>query len=97
MHLHNDGDVHRDGLFWRDGSYPPYPPAEMKKMDQVIATIYRHGMKTAPYFSNHELRQSTEEFTGGPASSTTRATSAPTTTGRMDAPPRRARRNHDSA
>lgn len=62
MHLHNDGDVHGDGLFWRDGSYPPYPPEEMKKMDQVIATIHRYGMKTAPYFSNHELHQSTEEF-----------------------------------
>jgi hypothetical protein len=62
MHLHNDGDAHGDGLFWRDGSYPPYPPAEMKKMDQVIAAIHRHGMKTAPYFSHHELHQSTEEF-----------------------------------
>jgi len=31
MHLHNDGDGNRDGLFWRDGSYPPYPPAEMKR------------------------------------------------------------------
>ena len=62
MHLHNDGDSNRDGLFWRDGSYPPYPPEEMKKMDKVIETIHKHGMKTAPYFSNHELHQSTEEF-----------------------------------
>ncbi|MCW5980404.1 MAG: hypothetical protein KIT09_20140 [Bryobacteraceae bacterium] len=62
MHLHNDGDHHRDGMFWRDGSYPPYPPGEMKKMDGVIATIQKYGMKTAPYFSHHELHQSTEEF-----------------------------------
>ncbi len=62
MHLHNDGDAHGDGLFWRDGSYPPYPPEEMKKMDRVIATIHKYGMKTAPYFSNHELHQSTPEF-----------------------------------
>jgi len=62
MHLHNDGDHHGDGLFWRDGSYPPYPAEEMKKMDQTIALIHKHGMKTAPYFSNHELHQSTDEF-----------------------------------
>ncbi len=62
MHLHNDGDSLGDGLFWRDGSYPPYPPEEMKKMDQTISLIHKYGMKTAPYFSNHELHQSTEEF-----------------------------------
>ena len=63
MHLHNDGDSNKDGLFWRDGSYPPYPPEEMKKMDKVIETIQKYGLKTVPYFSNHELHQSTEEFT----------------------------------
>jgi len=62
MHLHNDGDANRDGLFWRDGSYPPYPPAEMKKMDAVIDTIHKYGMKTAPYFSNHEFHPSNEVF-----------------------------------
>jgi hypothetical protein len=62
MHLHNDGDSEADGLFWRDGSYPPYPAEEMRKMEAVIANIHKYGMKTAPYFSNHELHQSTEEF-----------------------------------
>lgn len=62
MHLHNDGDANRDGLFWRDGSYPPYPPEEMKKMDAVIDTIHKYGMKTAPYFSNHEFHPSNEVF-----------------------------------
>jgi len=62
MHLHNDGDAHRDGMFWRDGSYPPYPPEQMQRMDAVIATIQKYGIKTAPYFSNHELHQSTGEF-----------------------------------
>lgn len=62
MRLHNDGDGNGDGLFWRDGSYPPYPPAEMKKMDKVIETCHRYGIKVAPYFSNHELNQSTPEF-----------------------------------
>ena len=62
MRLHNDGDSKGDGLYWRDGSYPPYPPAEMKKMDEVIATCHKYGIKVAPYFSNHELNQSTPEF-----------------------------------
>jgi hypothetical protein len=62
MRLHNDGDSNRDGLFWRDGSYPPYPPEEMKKMEKVIETCHKYGLKVAPYFSNHELHQSTEEF-----------------------------------
>ncbi len=25
VHCHNDGDCYDDGLFWRDGSYPPTP------------------------------------------------------------------------
>jgi len=61
MHLHNDGGKW-DDLFWRDGSYPPYPPAEMKKMDTVIETMHKYGIKTVPYFSNHELHSSTEVF-----------------------------------
>jgi hypothetical protein len=59
--LHNDGPA-RDGLFWRDGSYPPYPPEEMKKMDQVIDLCHKYGIKIAPYFSNHELFGTVEEY-----------------------------------
>lgn len=59
--LHNDGPT-RDGLFWRDGSYPPYPPEEMKKMDQVIDLCHKYGIKIAPYFSNHELFGTVEEY-----------------------------------
>jgi len=62
MRLHNDGDSNRDGLYWRDGSYPPYPPEEMKKMEKVIETCHKYGIKVIPYFSNHELNQSTQEF-----------------------------------
>jgi hypothetical protein len=62
MTLHNDGDAHGDGLFWRDGTYPPYPPEEMKKMEHVLKTCHDCGIKTLPYFSNHELHQSTEAF-----------------------------------
>ena len=62
MRVHNDGDANGDGLYWRDGSYPPYPPAELKKMNQVIDTCHKYGIKVVPYFSNHELNQSTPEF-----------------------------------
>ncbi|HUZ47255.1 MAG TPA: DUF6259 domain-containing protein [Terriglobia bacterium] len=62
MTLHNDGDSNGDGLYWRDGTYPPYPPAQMKKMEHVIETCHKYGIKTMPYFSNHELNQSTKAF-----------------------------------
>jgi hypothetical protein len=62
MTIHNDGDRFKDGLFWRDGSYPPYPPDVMKKMDENIALVHQSGIRIAPYFSNHELHQSTEAF-----------------------------------
>jgi len=60
--IHNDGDRFKDGLFWRDGSYPPYPPDVMKKMDENIDLCHQLGIRIAPYFSNHELHQSTEAF-----------------------------------
>ncbi|MGH2509387.1 MAG: DUF6259 domain-containing protein, partial [Ktedonobacteraceae bacterium] len=62
MTLHNDGDRYHDGLYWRDGSWPPYPPDQMKKMAGVISNCHKHGIKTVPYFSCHELNQSTPEF-----------------------------------
>lgn len=51
-----------DKMFWRDGTYPPYPPEEMKKMDKVIETSHRHGIKVVPYFSAKELHPSADEF-----------------------------------
>lgn len=60
--IHNDGDAYGDGLFWRDGSYPPYPPDVMKKMDAMLGWCRKHGVRIAPYFSNHELHQSTKAF-----------------------------------
>jgi len=60
VHCHNDGDYYDDGLFWRDGSYPPYP--DMDKYDQVIAECHRAGIRVATYFSNKELHPSTREF-----------------------------------
>ena len=60
VHCHNDGDYYGDGLFWRDGSYPPYP--DMEKYDKVIADCHRVGIRVATYFSNKELHPSTKEF-----------------------------------
>lgn len=62
MTLHDDGDIYSDGLYWRDGSWPPYPPDQMKKMAGVIENCHKHRIKTVPYFSCHELNQSTPEF-----------------------------------
>jgi hypothetical protein len=60
VHCHNDGDYYEDGLFWRDGSYPPYP--DMDRYDKVIADCRAAGIRTATYFSNKELHPSTKEF-----------------------------------
>ena len=60
VHCHNDGDYYDDGLFWRDGSYPPYP--DMDKYDQVIADCHKVGIRVATYFSNKELHPSTPLF-----------------------------------
>jgi hypothetical protein len=62
MTLHDDGDVNHDGLYWRDGDWPPYPPEQMQRMAEVIETCHQQGIKTVPYFSNHELNQATSEF-----------------------------------
>jgi len=62
VHCHNDGDALGDGLFWRDGSYPPYPPEEMKKYDRTIDLCHANGIRVATYFSNKELHPSTQAF-----------------------------------
>jgi len=60
VHCHNDGDYYNDGLFWRDGSYPPYP--DMDRFDKVLTDCRRVGIRSATYFSNKELHPSTKEF-----------------------------------
>ena len=60
VHCHNDGDYYGDGLFWRDGSYPPYP--DMDRFNEVIADCHRRGIRVATYFSNKELHPDTKEF-----------------------------------
>jgi len=60
VHCHNDGDYFDDGIFWRDGSYPPYP--DMDRYDQVLLDCRKAGIRTATYFSNKELHPTTEAF-----------------------------------
>lgn len=60
VHCHNDGDYYSDGLFWRDGSYPPYP--DMERYDKMLTDCRQAGIRSATYFSNKELHPSTKEF-----------------------------------
>lgn len=62
MRLHNDGDKRSDGIFWRATDYPPYPPDEMKKMDDALAQAREAGIHVVPYFSPLEYHPETEGF-----------------------------------
>jgi hypothetical protein len=62
VHCHNDGDALGDGLFWRDGSYPPYPPEDMKKYDRTIDLCHKYGIRVGTYFSNKELHPTTQDY-----------------------------------
>jgi hypothetical protein len=61
-HFHHDGDSFRDGLFWRDGTYPPFGPDDMAEYDRVIADCHDHGIRVATYFSNKQLHPSTADW-----------------------------------
>ena len=61
-HFHHDGDTFRDGLFWRDGSYPPFGAEDMAEYDRVICTCQEHGIRVATYFSNKELHPTTDAY-----------------------------------
>lgn len=60
VHCHNDGDFYGDGLFWRDGVYPPYP--DMDKYDDVITECHKAGIRVTTYFSNKELNPGAKVF-----------------------------------
>lgn len=60
--LHNDGDIAKNGIFWRGASYPPYPPEEMKKMDQTLEEAHKHHLDVVPYFSLHEYHPEVPDF-----------------------------------
>jgi len=61
-HFHHDGDSYGDGLFWRDGAYPPFGPEDMGEYDRVIAACHRYGIRVATYFSNKELHPTTPAY-----------------------------------
>ena len=62
MRIHNDGDSFDNGIFWRATVYPPYPPDEMKKMDQTLELARRHQINVVPYFSLHEYHPDADGF-----------------------------------
>ena len=62
VHCHNDGDYYSDGLFWRDGTYPPYPSQDMAKYDRIIERCHARGIRVATYFSNKELHPTTAAY-----------------------------------
>lgn len=63
VHFHHDGDYRKDGVFWRDGVYPPFGLSELKKFDRVIDLCHQHGMQMTTYFSNKELHPNAPGFT----------------------------------
>lgn len=55
LRFHWDNDKYKNGIFWRDAVYPPFPPAEMKRMDALLAEAHRHRIAVVPYFSLKEI------------------------------------------
>ncbi|MEG2076261.1 MAG: DUF6259 domain-containing protein, partial [Victivallaceae bacterium] len=62
LRLHNDGDKYSNGIFWRDTDYPPYPSAEMAKMDAALSAAKKIGISVVPYFSVKEYHPETAGF-----------------------------------
>lgn len=60
--IHNDGDYCGNGIFWRDGAYPPYPAGEMEKMDRAVRDCLDSGAKIVPYFSCKEWHPEALDF-----------------------------------
>ena len=61
-HFHHDGDTFHDGLFWRDGAYPPFGPEDMAEFDRVVEACHRHGIRVTTYFSNKELHPTVDAY-----------------------------------
>jgi hypothetical protein len=58
----DDGDLDHDGVFWKDGIYPPYSPEEMSKLDDILSLCHIQGIKTSVYFSLKEFHPSAKGF-----------------------------------
>jgi hypothetical protein len=59
---HHDDGPQPDGVFWRDGGYPPYPAPIMNKLDTCISGLHDFGIHITPYFSLHEWHPDTNQF-----------------------------------
>lgn len=59
---HHDDGQRADGVWWRDGSYPPYPPAQLQDLDGCIAALHAQGIAVTPYFSLHEYSPESPDF-----------------------------------
>lgn len=60
--IHNDGDQYKNGIFWHDVAYPPYPADEMAKMDSAISSVRKTGADIVPYFSCKEWHPEVGDF-----------------------------------
>ncbi len=62
LRLHNDGNSFRNGIFWRAGVYPPYPPEIMQEMDACISLARNYGIAVVPYFSLKEFHPDAPDY-----------------------------------
>ena len=60
VRLHNDYSA--DGVFWRDGSWPPYDERGMAEVRRVVAACHRYHIQIVPYFSIHEFHSEARDF-----------------------------------
>lgn len=58
----DDGDVDNDGIYWKDGIYPPYIPEDMDRLDKVLDMCQQNRIKTSAYFSIKEFHPSAAAF-----------------------------------
>ncbi len=58
----DDSDLDHDGIFWKDGVYPPYSNEEMNKLDDILDLCHQQGIKTSVYFSLKEFHPSATAF-----------------------------------
>ena len=55
-------DYREDGVFWRDGVYPPFDKRGMKELKRVINACHRNGIKIVPYISLKEFHPSAPDY-----------------------------------
>jgi len=60
VRMHND--YSKDGIFWRDGAWPPYDEAGMAEARRVVAVCHRYKIQVVPYFSIHEFHPEAQGY-----------------------------------